>query len=150
MIYNISNPYTPYLVDYVNTRDFGVPVSSPEVGDLGVEHIIFIPAADSPNGDPLLVTSNEVSGTVSIFTFGELPVSTNEAGKQPLTWRVFPNPVQDVVFTNILSDYTIHSTTGQLLLQQQQTNRLDVRYLPKGAYLIRDTQNGQSQLFVKQ
>ncbi len=150
MIYNISNPYTPYLVDYVNNRDFGVPVSSPEVGDLGVEHIIFIPAADSPNGDPLLVTSNEVSGTVSIFTFGELPVSTNEAGKQPLTWRVFPNPVQDVVFTNILSDYTIHSTTGQLLLQQQQTNRLDVRYLPKGAYLIRDTQNGQSQLFVKQ
>ena len=37
------------------------------IGDLGPEGLVFIPAAKSPNGEPLLVTGNEVSGTTTVF-----------------------------------------------------------------------------------
>jgi hypothetical protein len=29
--------------------------------------MLFVPAADSPNGKPMLIVSNEVSGTVSTY-----------------------------------------------------------------------------------
>ncbi|MEL6273959.1 MAG: choice-of-anchor I family protein, partial [Bacteroidota bacterium] len=73
MVYNITDPTAPYFVNYVNNRDFSVDAqlpddsTNPEVGDLGVEDIIYINAADSPNGTPLVVTANEVSGTITLF-----------------------------------------------------------------------------------
>ncbi len=83
MIYNVSNPHHPRFVDYLNDRDDSQPVctdenadgecdadddrTNPAVGDLGPESVIVIPAAQSPNGKPLLVIANEVSGTTSIF-----------------------------------------------------------------------------------
>ena len=81
MIYNISNPFDVAFVDYVNTRDFVVPVCdqpddgdceqgsipNPAVGDLGPEVIHFIAADDSPTGRPLLAVANEISGTASVF-----------------------------------------------------------------------------------
>lgn len=68
MIYNISDPKAPYFVNYVNNRDFTAQdPTSDEIGDLGVEDIIYIAAEDSPTGQALVVSSNEVSGTITIF-----------------------------------------------------------------------------------
>lgn len=67
MIYNITDPTAPYFVNYFNNRNFGADATTPEAGDLGVEDIVYISAADSPTGSPLVVTSNEVSGTVTIW-----------------------------------------------------------------------------------
>jgi hypothetical protein len=36
-------------------------------GDLGPEGLTIVPADESPNGKPLLIVDNEVSGTTAIF-----------------------------------------------------------------------------------
>lgn len=61
-MFNINNPTAPVFVGYVNNRS--TSVSGP---DLGTEGIIFISAADSPNGNALLILANEVSSTLSIY-----------------------------------------------------------------------------------
>ncbi|MCO8127158.1 choice-of-anchor I family protein [Acidimicrobiia bacterium EGI L10123] len=67
MVYDITSPKNPFFVTYVNNRDFGQDAETPEAGDLGPEGLTFIPAADSPNGKPLLVVGNEVSGSTTIY-----------------------------------------------------------------------------------
>jgi hypothetical protein len=57
MVYDISNPSSPSFVQWVNTAP----------ADLSPEGILFIKAEDSPNGKPLVITSNEISGTTRIF-----------------------------------------------------------------------------------
>ncbi len=70
MVYDITDPAAPTFVEYVNNRDFSVDATAPEAGDLGPEGLVFIPGADSPTGQPLLVTANEVSGTVTVYGVG--------------------------------------------------------------------------------
>ncbi|MFM1944183.1 MAG: hypothetical protein RI897_3165 [Verrucomicrobiota bacterium] len=67
VVYNITSPTQPRFIQYINSRDFTADVESPEAGDLGPEGLIFVPAEESPNGTPLLVVSNEISGTTRIY-----------------------------------------------------------------------------------
>jgi 2',3'-cyclic-nucleotide 2'-phosphodiesterase / 3'-nucleotidase / 5'-nucleotidase len=67
MIYNITNPSSPYFVQYINTRDFSQTPGLNSGGDLGPEGIVFVPRNESPNGKDLILLSNEVSGTVAVF-----------------------------------------------------------------------------------
>ena len=67
MIYDISDPQVPTFVDYVNRRDFAAPADASGVSDLGPEGLVLIEEDDSPNGKPLLVVGNEISGTTTIF-----------------------------------------------------------------------------------
>jgi hypothetical protein len=55
-----------------NTRDMTVadaeePEPGEHPGDLGPEAARFVPADESPNGRPLLIVSNEVSGSLRVF-----------------------------------------------------------------------------------
>ncbi|WP_414545097.1 choice-of-anchor I family protein [Nostoc sp. CCY0012] len=74
MIYDVTDPVNPVFVDYVNNRDFTALAETPDgrtnpaAGDLGTEGLLFISAANSPNGQSLLVAANEVSGTTTIFS----------------------------------------------------------------------------------
>jgi hypothetical protein len=56
-MYELSNPAAPRLLGFFNAG-----------ADLGTEGLTFISAADSPSGQPLVILTNEVSGTVSILT----------------------------------------------------------------------------------
>lgn len=70
-VYDVTDPRAAAFVSYVNNRDFSVSVDDggdlAAAGDLGPESIAFVPAADSPTGEPLLAVGNEVSGTTSLF-----------------------------------------------------------------------------------
>jgi hypothetical protein len=67
MIFDITNPYQPQFVDYVNTRDFAGDPATDKAGDLGPEGLTFVPAWQSPTFQPLLIVGNEVSGSVVVF-----------------------------------------------------------------------------------
>ena len=81
MTYDLTDPAAPTFVDYVNNRDFSVEAqladgsTNPAVGDLGPEGIAFVPAAESPTGAPLVLLSNEVSGTVTAYAVGGRPAT---------------------------------------------------------------------------
>jgi hypothetical protein len=67
VVYNITNPNSPYYVTYVNSRNFNQAPGLNSGGDLGSEGLLYIPANQSPNGKDLIVNSNEISGTIAIF-----------------------------------------------------------------------------------
>lgn len=74
LVFDITDPKAPKRVDYINTREnwstvFNdkTPPALDKVGDLGPEGLAFIPAKASPNGKPLLVLGNEVSGSTAVF-----------------------------------------------------------------------------------
>ena len=57
MVYDVSNPAAPVFAFYE-------PAAA---GDKGPEGMVFVPADQSPIGEPLLMLSNEDSGTVAIY-----------------------------------------------------------------------------------
>ncbi len=67
MVYDISNPVAPQFVQYLNNRDFSGNAEAGTAGDLAPEGLLFIPAKQSPVRKPLLVVTNEVSGTTTIY-----------------------------------------------------------------------------------
>ena len=81
MLYDITNPEAPVFCDYINSRDFTVDFpksgTNPEQGDVSVEGICAVPAAQSPTGYPLLLAANEVSGTVAVYQQKEGYVNPN-------------------------------------------------------------------------
>lgn len=99
MVYDVSNPYNPEFVQYINNRDFSGDAEAGTAGDLAPEGILFIPKWLSPNFKPLLVVANEVSGTTTIYEIN--PVSkpsggnTKVAESQLLLGTNYPNPFSD-------------------------------------------------------
>lgn len=72
MVFDITNPSAPVFHDYLNTRNFwdeaDPSLNLSNTGDLGPEGLFFVPAKHAPNGQPLLIVGNEVSGTTSVYT----------------------------------------------------------------------------------
>ena len=65
--WSIEDPAAPVFQDYINPRDFTQLPFQGNAGDLGSEGLAFVRAENSPNGKPLLLVANEVSGTLSVL-----------------------------------------------------------------------------------
>ena len=68
VVYDVSSPHAPQLVDYLVTRDFSRDVAE---SDSGPEVLRFVEARRSPTGRPLLVVANEITGTVNLWALDD-------------------------------------------------------------------------------
>lgn len=77
---DITDPRNVKFAGFGINRDFSVEYDEENLtnvsaaGDLGPEGLDFVPAAKSPNGKPLLVVANEVSGTTTIYEVSDMIV----------------------------------------------------------------------------
>lgn len=70
MIVDVSNPFAPAFVRYFNNQTFNGPVGQ---GDISPEGLLFVKAEESPTGNPLLIASHEISGTITIHEIQKTP-----------------------------------------------------------------------------
>jgi hypothetical protein len=72
MVFDITDPWDPEFVTYVNNRTFVGDAEDNDSGDLGPEGSHFIPWWQSPIHKPLLVVGNEISGTTTVYRIDEI------------------------------------------------------------------------------
>lgn len=69
--WDVTDPEHPRFVRFFHQRDFAGDIARGQAGDVGPEGLWFVDAKDSPNGQALLLVSNELSGTVGIWELRE-------------------------------------------------------------------------------
>lgn len=72
MVYDVSNPTAPSFVRYKNAALEGLALTpanntTPGSYDVSPEGMVFVPAAASPNGKPMLIVASELSGTTTMY-----------------------------------------------------------------------------------
>jgi len=75
MMWELLDVDSPTFKAMGNTRDYSVSITSSNfasAGDMGPGYVQFVAAADSPTETDLVIVSNEVSGTVTLFQVNEV------------------------------------------------------------------------------
>jgi hypothetical protein len=96
LVYDVTDPAAPEFVQWVNTRTAGI-----YGGDQGPEGIIFIPKNESPNKRDLIVVSNEVSGTISVF---QIDIDKTQTGEYDLTKYAFDDTPEIGVYGDTIRE----------------------------------------------
>ncbi len=145
LIFNINNPASPVLELYANNRSL-----TAGTGDLGPEGIVFISAADSPTGQPLLLLANEVSSTVAVYSLQAGTVTATRPGQAALPLLAYPNPSQGgpVRLSRPVSG-ALHDLAGRPVRQLQATDRVETSGLAAGVYLLRADDGATTKLLVR-
>ncbi|QTY26270.1 choice-of-anchor I family protein [Flavobacterium sp. CS20] len=146
MAYDVTNPSAPVFLEYENNRD--ATPGGQESGDLGPEGIVYIAPEDSGTGKALLVLSNEVSATLSIYELSNITLSTQDFDLNDLSFKVYPNPVDSLLEADQVGDYTIFNLNGQKLIEIKNSSKIDVQSLSRGIYIIKN-EKGNSLKFIK-
>lgn len=108
MVYDITDPSNVSFESYATDRDFSETEGTVAAGGLGPEDIKFVPAGESATGFPLLLVSNEVSGSISVYgvtglpqaaplVFTEIMYNSPEAGNDSLEFVEIYNPTLSTV-----------------------------------------------------
>lgn len=152
MVYDVSNPNSPNFELFINSYD----VVNGTMIDIAPEGLVFVPATASHTGKNMLIVSNEVSGTTTIYEITDL--LSNIAFVPSKSWSVYPNPAQELLTINwkenqlIDVEYRLVNTVGQEVLSGTITTDqtvLSVQDLPAGVYHLQVMQAQQFQFVEK-
>lgn len=134
MTYDITDPTNPIFEKYINNRTLG----DDEGGDLGPEGIIYISADKSPTGKGLIVLSNEVSSTVSVYSLDNV-LNTDDFTTVEKTISIYPNPVKanHTVFFNESVNAILFDIQGRKILEKNDVKSLQIPNLSKGTYIFK-------------
>ncbi|KUG09088.1 choice-of-anchor I family protein [Solirubrum puertoriconensis] len=146
-VFDLNDPAQPRLVQYVNNRS-----ASSGSGDQGPEGIVFIPATNSPTGQPLVVLANEVSSTVSVYgvQLNGRVLANRPRGQQPEPLYIYPNPAQGgrVRLSRPVTG-TLCNALGRPVRHLQRAAEIELAGLPAGLYLLRTDTGATSKLIVR-
>lgn len=144
--YDITDPTNAIFEMYINNRDLG----DDEGGDLGPEGIIYIPANESPTNKGLVVLSNEVSATVSVYEL-ENDVLSTKSVKNDTTFKFYPNPSNgnETIQFNKPVSAQLFNVQGKQLLSKKEANTLNLPNLNQGIYFLRINNSVMQKLIVK-
>ncbi|MEL6924328.1 MAG: esterase-like activity of phytase family protein, partial [Bacteroidota bacterium] len=155
-IYDVTDPFNAYYVDYVFNRNFELEPEDDPTADIAPEDVKFVPASDNALGQPLLIVASEVSGTISAYTIGVATQARSAATDESLTslssleWHAYPNPVQQQLNVSYhleetaeveLSLFDMMGRELKTFVKSQQdrgfyTYESDLTDLPKGVYTL--------------
>lgn len=127
MVYDITDPSNVSFESYTTDRDFTQTEGTPAAGGMGPEDIKFVEASQSPTGFPLLLVSNEVSGSLSVFSVSGLP----EAAPLAITEIMYNSPESG---TDSLEFVEIYNASGNTVDLEGYFFRDGVEFtFPEGA-----------------
>ncbi len=132
MVYDITDPTAPSFLLY--------EPSAPN--DFGPEASVFINAAQSPTGSPLLVVAHESSSTLAIYEIANnigIQEATSVGKEYP-----YPNPSRTTVTIRSSattgSEYALYSIFGTLIASKKFVGsevQIDISKLPQGTYVLK-------------
>ena len=146
LAFNLNNPAAPVLEAYANNRS---PTAG--TGDLGPEGIVFVSAADSPTGQPLLLLANEVSSTISVYSIQVSTPTATRPGQAAALLAVYPNPSQPgapVQLSRPVSG-TLCDLTGRPVQTVRASSQLETSNLAAGVYVLRAEDGATTKLVVR-
>lgn len=146
MVYNVTDPTAPIFLEYENNRE--ATPGGTEGGDLGPEGVFYVAPADSPIEKGLIVVTNEVSATLSIYTIeNDLLATTDFDYDAPNEFVMYPNPANDLVFFSKFGNYTLYDLSGRIVQQKENAATMSTSNLSTGIYLVKN-ENGISQKLI--
>ncbi len=145
MTYNITDPMAPEFVNYSNNRTLGAD----EGGDLGPEGIIYINENDSPSDTAMVVMANEVSATISVYYINNVAKKvTSLETAESNDFQAHPNPTSGKVYFNKPVSFTVHTLTGEKLMDVQDKASFDTADLDSGIYILVNKEGETTKLVV--
>jgi len=144
MIYDITDPYNPVFDQFINTYQIdGTSL------DAGPEGILFIPANESHTGENLLIVSNEVSGTTSLFNIEDATLGFSEITEKQFS--IYPNPTSSLLHIDFDESYEgltflITNVNGAIIMNGEldsTSNKVNINELNNGIYFITVLKNQQ-------
>ncbi len=141
MVYDVTTPSAPEFVTYIHTFD----EENGTMTDIAPEGIVFIAADENSTGKNMLLVSNELSGTTTIYEIWDIASGTEDTVKENTDILVFPNPVTDYIslstqgWSGATAQFSITDTHGRIMQKgnvDKHKNTIDVSFLPSGIYFL--------------